>query len=394
MSAVACCAAMLSGCRDEAPYVFGPMDQSEFADWGEIFDSYWNGMNYGYVFWDVDPTDWDKVYADYRPQFDRLKFGSPADSAKAVDLFRELTSTLIDHHYALELKDARGQVFATINPSEDLIIKREDFHPMLSPRQLYANITAMERAGRVSSLTGRADFTFGGLSFYTCLIDNSIVYLRLSAFSLHNYIDDERVDKAMNNYYDLINGTPGLKGIIIDTRSNLGGATGNLHSILTPLLRQPLTIGYARTKMGQGRLDYAPWTPMTLEPREDMEQQWVTRDVTGLPVVSLIDICSVSMGEMTAVAVQEMPGGTVIGERSWGAQGTIINDHSVFYAGDMSNRAFNLHMSVMMTKRLDGKCYESIGVIPDIEVRHNQDEFKRGNDVQLNRAIEFIASGK
>lgn len=47
-----------------------------------------------------------------------------------------------------------------------------------------------------------------------------------------------------------------------------------------------------------------------------------------------------------------------------------------------------------MTRRLDGKCYEGIGVTPDIEVFYNEDEFNRGIDKQLNRAIDFIEKGK
>lgn len=49
--------------------------------------------------------------------------------------------------------------------------------------------------------------------------------------------------------------------------------------------------------------------------------------------------------------------------------------------------------STSMTRRLDGKCYEGIGIIPDIEVLYDQAQFLQGNDIQLNRAIDYAKTG-
>ena len=45
-----------------------------------------------------------------------------------------------------------------------------------------------------------------------------------------------------------------------------------------------------------------------------------------------------------------------------------------------------------MTKRLDGKSYEGIGIIPDVEALYNEAEFKKGNDTQLEVAVQLINS--
>lgn len=46
----------LFGCRKEAPATMDPNDTS-CSTWLDVFDSFWEGMNYSYAFWDIDPTD-------------------------------------------------------------------------------------------------------------------------------------------------------------------------------------------------------------------------------------------------------------------------------------------------------------------------------------------------
>lgn len=397
IAAVAALGMTMTSCQDDAPYVFNPSEQIGylFEDWDDVFESYWNAMNYNYAFWDIETTDWDKVYTEYKPQFEELKFGVSEDSIKAKELFYEIASSLKDHHYGLWLKKADGSDYVEIRPGFLEVAKRDYNHAWLSASQMFVNISRLADSGRVTNLVGNCsdDLDTQPFVFYTCLIDNSIVYLRLNAFSLINNLQDEQVQAALVNYYQLIDETPSLKGIIIDTRSNGGGSIDDEHWILTPLLRAPHYFADSRTKLGMGRLDYTPWTPLILEP-SDKTKERVTRDVSNLPIVSIIDLNSVSMAEITAMAIQELPNGTVIGERSFGGHGPLNGNNHEFYTGEVENSKYYMKTSTSMTRRLDGKCYEGIGVIPDIEVFYNEDEFSRGIDKQLNRAIEFIEKGK
>ncbi len=397
IAAVAALGMTMTSCQDEAPYVFNPSEQIGylFEDWDDVFESYWNAMNHNYAFWDIDTTDWDKVYTDYKPQFEGLKFNVSEDSIKAKELFYEIASPLKDHHYGFWLKKADGSYYAEIRPGFVEVATRDYYHAWLSASQMFANISRLKDSGRVTNLVGNCsdDLDTQPFVFYTCLIDNSIVYLRLNAFALRDNMYDEQVQATLANYYQLIDETPGLKGIIIDTRSNGGGSIVDEHLILTPLLRTPHTFAYSRTKLGMGRLDYTPWTPLILEPSAETKE-YVTRDVSNLPIVSIIDLNSVSMAEITAMAIQELPNGTVIGERSFGGQGPLNGNNHEFYTGDVQNSTYWIKTSTSMTRRLDGKCYEGIGVTPDIEVFYNEDEFNRGIDKQLNRAIYFIEKGK
>ena len=46
----------LTSCHEDNLDVLNPNDQKTFLNWRHVFESYWNGMNYSYAFWDVDPT--------------------------------------------------------------------------------------------------------------------------------------------------------------------------------------------------------------------------------------------------------------------------------------------------------------------------------------------------
>ena len=163
--------------------------------------------------------------------------------------------------------------------------------------------------------------------------------------------------------------------------------------MLAPLLSRPVLFGYTRTKSGLGRLDYTPCSPLELNPLSK-ENNPVTRNVDNVPIVALADLWSASMGEITPMVVMEMPNGTFIGERTFGAHGPLAGDPNLFYAGALENRAFSMYTSTSITTRIDGKCYEGYGVEPDIEEQFNAEEYYMGNDTQLERAVQFIHTGK
>jgi hypothetical protein len=86
-----------------------------------IFEGFWHGMNNNYIFWDVDPTDWDAVYDQYKPKFEALgTLGrlSGADVALMRGYFQDMLKDIVDGHYTLtsdQLSDAEGALF--VHPS-------------------------------------------------------------------------------------------------------------------------------------------------------------------------------------------------------------------------------------------------------------------------------------
>lgn len=385
----------LFACREEDPAVFNPEDESGFGSWSEVFESYWNGMNYSYAFWDIDPVDWDEVYREYKPRFEGLEFGNAEDSLTVKGLFEEIAGNLIDHHYALILYDANGNNWFAVSPGKLEIQKRDYYHNSFTLADYKAMLMYNTEMGRFTR--GQLYEAGEKLLVCSCCIDNSIAYLHLSSFGLSDHLDEESLQVTLENFYDLVDDLEGLKGIIIDTRCNGGGYLSDIFYILNPLIKKEFTFGYSRSKNGMGRLDYTPWSPMTLYPyssaSDDEDQEsFATRDLENIPIVGLVDLYSISMGEITAMAISEMPNGYVVGERTYGAHGPLDGNFNNSYAGTFKNQAFEVYTSTSMTKRLDGKSYEGIGVIPDVEALYNEVEFKKGNDTQLEAAVQLINS--
>ncbi len=385
------CVMGLSSCQEDELYVQNPEGQQIFHDWHHVFESFWNGMNYSYAFWDVDPTDWDAVYNEYAPQFDGLKFGNSADSIAAGDLFEKVCEGVIDHHFYLSLKDANGMSWKFIQPAAKDLFSRDYYHDRYNGVDLSKTMNKNKELGRITDLQGLA--LDDGFAIWSYLLDGDIVCIGFSSFDIYNHLSNEDVEKVLANFYTLVNETASLKGIIIDTRGNGGGALVDINYVLAPLLSEPVLFAYSRAKSGLGRLDYTPFSPIIISPLSH-EDNPVKRNVDNVAIVSLADINSASMGEITAMAVMEMPNGTFVGERTLGALGPLNNNLNFYYSGSMTNDSFEMNTSTSMTVRLDGKCYEGYGVVPDIEALFNADEFYNGNDTQLDRAAQFIHTGK
>ena len=64
----------LGSCRKDDPIIL----DSPHADYvtngavDALFYNTWNAVNHNYLFWDIDPTDWDAVYEEYEPLFATL----------------------------------------------------------------------------------------------------------------------------------------------------------------------------------------------------------------------------------------------------------------------------------------------------------------------------------
>ena len=148
------CGICITSCQDDNLDVLNPNDQKIFLNWSHVFESYWDGMNYSYAFWDIDPTDWDEVYREYSPKFDGLEFGVKEDSIAAANLFEEICSNLIDHHYTLALKDGNGKVWKKISPGKIEVQSRDYYHDKYSFEDIKNVIKHNEDLGRITHQAG------------------------------------------------------------------------------------------------------------------------------------------------------------------------------------------------------------------------------------------------
>ena len=390
----------VAGCRDDMPEMHNPMTNVNIYNWSQLFDAYWSGMNYNYVFWDVDPTDWDAVYREYKPRFDGFANAGFTDEAvndSALSMLRSLTADIIDGHYTIMIPQwiVGNDEMVYISPASERIRKRPGYHAAYDTEPYDKALDKMISEKRLTdgfkTVYAVPDLgtDFKGV---VGVVDNDIVYLKFNAFCFTPYVGGENpIDDFYDKYNDLLDNHPDVKGVIIDVRGNGGGIVDDIHLLLSRFVDERKTVFYTRMKNGAGRLDYTPWTPVYLEPAEGMRS-------LDVPIVVLADMNSVSMSEMTSMAVKTLPTGVLIGERTFGGTGQLNSSNSSFenfYGGYFAiGGVIEVYTTMTMTKDVDGVNHEGVGVEPDIEEPYDEAAFGRGEDNQLERAIEYIHAGK
>lgn len=249
---------------------------------------------------------------------------------------------------------------------------------------------------------------------FTYVIDNDILYLRFSNFSIiaqlgnHNKSGEEVAQAAAAVYCEYANQllfNPNIKGVIIDVRSNGGGYLLDMFTVLGPLLKEDIHVFDTRTKMGVGRLDYGEWVPFraqVITQRKlgellEMEEPLPETDCIGdRQVVVLTDSWSVSMSEMTAEPVKKLPYATVIGTRTFGGHGPLTSETHFSFSGqfgdpDCASVSYYVYTSTSMSRTSEGEILEGKGITPDITVPLDVEQFTGQHiDNQLEYAIDFL----
>jgi len=384
---------LLAGCRKTISST--PEATSYPGDnYPDIFQSFWNGMNTNYVFWGIDTTNWDNMYTVYKPKFDQLTIFDSAHEALAEQYFQQMTQGLIDSHYTLEFM-LTGNGFS---PSEYRKLQTDPnyFTDSAFPAAVLDSLIPAKYIDRSSLHIGTDTVDLEGSSEpFTAVsgtINGNILYLYFSAFAFSQA--GANTTPVFDYFFTTLrSGIPALKGIIIDLRGNGGGEVSDLDVLVGQLTTAQYTFGYTRYKNGVNRLDYTPWAPAVVKP-------WVGGSVNVTePVVVLADHLSVSMSEITTMAIKNLPNGNgkFIGTRTWGANGPLAS--SVYFDGGqftIGSAAFGpsgymfVYTSSSMFKYINGDIYEGVGVPPDIYARETNAAYLAGDDLVVDAALKYI----
>lgn len=394
-------AAALSSCRKDAPELMNPQETRLLNTPSQVFKAFWHGMDSSYGFWDIDPTDWDKAYDEYLPLFeelDKLASDSEEDAPELYDriqkLFTEMCRNLIDHHLQINFFPGTDSSF-WVSPGDLEALSRDYAHDRIIAQEILESIEANKKAGRITEYMQGSFYEEGGqnnMSAVSYKIDG-VIYIYFTGFQFRAALWQDpggAVEKVLRNYQRMILETPDIKGVIIDVRDNGGGYLADMQEILAPMIDTDLLIGYTRMKDGPGRLDYAPWVPCIVSPAEKHRK-------VEAPIVVLANLHSVSMSEMTSMAVSALPNGCIVGERTFGGTGPLFGDYQFAYSGEWGNSYVNVHCATAMMKDAQGVIHEGVGITPDIEVLQTPEveaAMRSGVDPQLERALEYIRTGK
>lgn len=175
----------------------------------------------------------------------------------------------------------------------------------------------------------------------------------------YSYMKNMSTDQLESFLLDMVAEENNRKGLILDLRYNTGG---NVHDkVLNFLAQRPYLKWKYRGGKKTSQSNFGP---------------------SAGPIVLLINQASLSDAEMTAAGFKELGLGTIIGTETY--------RWIIFTSSKRLVDNSNYRVPAWGCYTLDGENLESTGVTPDIEVENSFLDILKGNDPQLQRAIDEI----
>lgn len=327
------CSALLGGCSD----VF--FDDEPANNPGALFENLYTSFVENYGPTNERNINWDSLYSVYRP---RVRANSTSDELYTA--VTQMLAVLDDGHVGLTApnKPVFNSNFIRNNKIDDDLFDLD-----------------LVKSGYLE--TG-----------YKSTSDNGYVYGKLKngniAYIYFDYVADNFfvLEDFLKQYAD-------VDGLVIDLRHNQGGDFTFSYSSMGRLVDKTRLCFRSRTKTGPGPDDFTKWYDWSIKP---------SGTYFNKPIVVLIDRYTISAGERTAVALATLPNVTMMGDNTCGAFATMIGR-------ELAN-GWYYTLPTQNTLLDDGKCYEGIGVIPDVYSRNDVADMSRGVDATLVRAMEML----
>lgn len=416
---------MLCSCRKESDYVpyIGESHKLAYSTYEEQFIFLWKNISTGYVFWDVDTTDWDMVYSRFLPRFQALDHhyidSGFVSTDELANLYGAMFGQMTDHHMMVVVQNlhplpAETGHLVVIRPGQTEVAQRDYY--LESNSQAKASIRSFLENIESEGYT-IVEHESGTFPFNEEAISSSVTYhyilFRLPDGRLVPYLWQSMAAftpviralgessltgsgaELLDHWLRAITDTPRsqLAGIILDNRANNGGYQDDLDYLIGTFLNQPSEVMQTRYKEGPGRLEYSQWTPYHIYPNTTYH-----RDITSenIPYVILCDINSASMGEIEPLCAKHvLPTVYTIGERTYGATGPLqpFTDINLNYGGsfgDGTNYRGHYIYTSTFEARIDGQVFEGIGYTPDQLLLRK--DCAGSYKPQLDAAFDYIAA--
>ncbi|MFN8534801.1 MAG: S41 family peptidase [Dehalococcoidia bacterium] len=174
-------------------------------------------------------------------------------------------------------------------------------------------------------------------------------------------------DELRTAIADLKKSSP--KGIVLDLRYNPGGSLNATIEVASQFLKDGVIL-----------------EDINADGEKHTYRVQPGGQFTDIPMVVLVNKGSASASEVLSGAFQDQKRATVIGETTFG-KGTVNTWKELSNGG-----AFYVSISHWYTP--SGRQIERKGITPDIVVPMSEDDWRAGKDLQLQRAIEFLRTGK
>jgi carboxyl-terminal processing protease len=161
-----------------------------------------------------------------------------------------------------------------------------------------------------------------------------------------------------------------LSGLILDLRNNPGGVFPSA------------AIEVASQFVDEGVIVYQQFS----DGREQAHRALRGGLATDIPLVVLVNQGTASNSEVVAGAIQDHERGVLIGEQTFG-KGSVQRVHEL-------SDGSSLHVTMALLFTPNHHPIHDEGLTPDIVVPFTEEDFLQGIDPQLERAIEYLQTGR
>jgi carboxyl-terminal processing protease len=189
-----------------------------------------------------------------------------------------------------------------------------------------------------------------------------IAYLRLNQFG------ETAPNEVIAALKELLAQNP--TGLILDLRSNPGGYLQVSIDVASQFLKANQPVLIVKDKNGKADTYRAESGGLA----------------TAIPLVVLVDAGSASASEIVSGALKDHTRATLIGTKTYG-KGSVQNVHTL-----SDNSELNVTIAHFFSP--NGNEIDEVGVTPHIEVKVTEDDIAAKRDPQLERAIQFLQTGK
>lgn len=192
------------------------------------------------------------------------------------------------------------------------------------------------------------------------MIENNIGYIQISEFQTNTATQFEKILADLEK--------KGMKGLIVDVRSNPGGLLTSVVDILDDLLPEG-TLVYTEDKYGE------------------KEVYSSDANCVDFPMVVLVNENSASASEIFAGAIKDYEYGTLVGKKTFGKG--IVQSIITLEDGD----ALKITTAKYFTPK--GNYIHGVGIEPDVELDYEysgdkEKPYEKQYDNQLQKAIEIM----
>lgn len=298
------------------------------------FELLWTTIDGKYSFFEYKNINWDSIYHVYQPKIN--------NGISERQFFDILASMLF------ELRDGHVNLYSDFDSSRNW-----DWY---TPYPVNFNLTLL-------------NFYYFKLEFITTgpfksTVRDSVGYVYISSFA--QQVSEQDIDHIIGMY-------SGLKGIVIDVRSNSGGLSNNGKIIASRFADKKRLVSWYRYKTGPGHGYFSEPQPNYVRPEGKIQ---FTK-----PVVVLTNRRTYSATNDFVLNMTAFPHVTIMGDKTGGGGGTP-------YDYELLN-GWRYRFPRTQTLAPNGFNIEN-GIDPNINVNLTRNDEERGIDTIVEAAIKFI----